>query len=360
MRLDRGNDRNSRKGEHSNVISNPRVRVGLVGAGAIGRTYVQALAGSHEAELVAVADVAPGAAEAAAAAAGVPAFDSSEELLRSIELDAVVICTPPVTHPELCVTACQAGRHVLCEKPLSIRVADARRMLAAAEQAGVLLTMASKFRYAADVQRAKEIVDSGLLGEIVLFENTFTSHVDMSRRWNSDPAISGGGVLIDNGTHSLDLLRHFLGPIKELQVVEGRRVQRLAVEDTVRIFVRSKSHVMGSVDLSWSIHKPLPGFIEIYGSQGSLSVGWKESKYRLGSGPWQVFGSGYDKLQSFVAQIENFARAIRGQEALRCTPADGLASVEAVAAAYEALNRNRWTAIGGRGFAPLETAVAAL
>lgn len=340
------------------MISNPRVRVGLIGAGAIGRVYAQALAASREAELAAVADVSLDAAAAVAEPAGVPAFGDAERLWRQVEVDAVVICTPPVTHPEICIAACQAGRHVLCEKPLSIRVSDARRMLAAAEASGAVLTMASKFRYAEDVQKAKEIVDSGLLGEIVLFENTFTSHVDMSRRWNSNPEISGGGVLIDNGTHSVDLLRNFLGPLKELQVVEGRRVQRLAVEDTVRIFVRSESDVMGSVDLSWSIHKPLPSYINIYGSLGTLLVGWQESKYKLGSGDWQVFGRGYDKLQSFVAQIDNFSRAIRGHEKLRCTPADGLASVEAIAAAYEALDRNRWTAVRSLGFTTVETAAA--
>jgi predicted dehydrogenase len=235
---------------------------------------------------------------------------------------------------------------VLCEKPLSIDSAGARRVLEAAERAGVAFTMASKFRYVDDVVRAKGIVTSGILGEIVLFENSFTSRVDMAQRWNSKPEISGGGVLIDNGTHSVDLMRYFLGPLAEVQVVEGKRSQGLCVEETVRIFVKSRAGVLGSSDLSWSINKELESYLNIYGSHGTVSVGWKESKYRQSSGrEWVVFGKGYHKLQALGSQIDNFAGAIRGEEALLITPEDALASVEVIEAAYADLRRSHWLAV---------------
>jgi predicted dehydrogenase len=209
--------------------------------------------------------------------------------------------------------------------------------------------MASKFRYVEDVVRANRIVTSGILGEIVLFENAFTSRVDMKSRWNAEPRISGGGVLIDNGTHSVDLMRYFLGPLADVQVVEGKRVQGLAVEDTVRIFVRSCNGVMGTIDLSWSINKELDSYINIYGSQGTVFVGWKESKFRQSSSrDWVTFGRGYDKIQAFRSQITNFAKAIRGEEALLITPEDALASVEVIEAAYAALHQNTWTAVNHR------------
>ena len=235
---------------------------------------------------------------------------------------------------------------VLCEKPLSIDSLSARKMIKASKQQGVLLTMASKFRYVADVVKAKSLVDSGAIGEIVLFENAFTGRVDMSSRWNSNPKIGGGGVLIDNGTHSVDITRYFLGPLAEVQVVEGKRIQELPVEDTVRIFVKSTSGVMGNIDLSWSINKELDYYLRIYGSQGTISVGWKESKYRQSpQDEWIVFGQGYNKIQAFQSQIDNFSRAILGQDNLLITAEDALASVEAVEAAYAALEQSQWTTI---------------
>lgn len=324
-----------------------KLKIGIVGAGAIAQSYVQALENNDYARVAAVADVRPEATQALAERLGCPSFESYETMAKKTRLDAVIICTPPVTHPELSIFFLDQGIHVLCEKPLAIDVQNAKAMLDAAKKSGAKLTMGSKFRYVDDVIRAKSIVASGILGEIILFENAFTSRVDMSSRWNSNPSISGGGVLIDNGAHSVDIMRYFLGPLAEVQVVEGKRVQGLSVEDTVRIFVRSTGGVMGSIDLSWSINKELDSYINIYGSQGTISVGWKESRYRQSSSrDWVVFGNGYNKVQAFTSQINNFAKAIRGDEMLLITAEDALASVEVIEATYNSLRRDHWTSVG--------------
>jgi predicted dehydrogenase len=261
--------------------------------------------------------------------------------------DAAIICTPPSTHEEIALYFLDRQAHVLCEKPFALDVVSARRMIDAARSARVKITMASKFRYVEDVIRAKSIVTSGILGEIILFENAFTARVDMAGRWNSNPTISGGGVLIDNGAHSVDLMRYFLGPLAEVQVIEGKRVQGLAVEDTVRMFVHSVGGVMGSIDLSWSLNKELDSYINIYGSHGTVSVGWKESKYHQSSSrDWVVFGKGYHKVQAFRNQVQNFARAIRGEEMLLITAQDALASVEVIEAAYRSLRQTHWVTVG--------------
>jgi predicted dehydrogenase len=322
------------------------LKFGMVGAGGIALSYAEAFKNWDVARVVAVADIRAEAAKRLSEGLRCQFYNSYQAMARKEKLDAVIVCTPPVTHPDICLYFLERKVHVLCEKPFSIDIKNARMLVDAARLAGVKLTMASKYRYVEDVLRAKSIVTSGILGEIILFENAFTSRVDMSSRWNARSEISGGGVLIDNGTHSVDLMRYFLGPLAEVQVVEGKRVQGLAVEDTVRIFVRSISGVMGSIDLSWSINKELDSYINIYGSHGTVFVGWRESKYRQStSNDWIVFGKGYDKVQAFRSQIENFSRAIRGEEALLITAEDALASVEVIEAAYAALRQNRWTAV---------------
>jgi predicted dehydrogenase len=321
-------------------------KFGLIGAGGIAQAYAQAFGNTPTAKLIAVADVRVEAAKALAEGLGAEHYPSYEAMVSSEELDAVIICTPPTTHLEISTYCLENGINVLCEKPLSVDSGSAKKMIDCAQSKGLILTMASKFRYVEDMIKAKSLMMSGILGEVVLFENAFTARVDMTNRWNSNPAISGGGVLIDNGTHSIDIMRYFLGPLAQVQVVEGKRIQGLAVEDTVQIFAKTAGGVMGNVDLSWSINKNLDYYVRIYGSQGTISIGWKESKYKQTSSPdWVVFGNGYDKVQAFQSQIENFAQAIRGEASLLITAEDALASVEVMEAAYRAMGQTQWTAV---------------
>lgn len=325
------------------MISKVEPQFVLIGAGGISRAYAQAFANGLPFQLVGVADLNPDAAAEVAQIVGARAYDDIETMCCELQPTAAIVCTPPNTHAAICVELMNLGIHVLCEKPLAITSTEARRMVNAAQDNNVTFTMGSKFRFVEDVQEARRIIESGKLGDIVLFENTFAGHVDMSDRWNSNPQISGGGVLIDNGTHSIDIMRFLLGSVTELQVVEGRRIQNLPVEDTARLFVRNKAGAMGSIDLSWSMNKVQPHFISIYGSQGTLLVGWKESKYQLaGDSEWTVFGNGYDKVAAFSNQLKNFAAAIGGHEELIIDAYDALASVMTMETAYEALNSSQW------------------
>lgn len=315
----------------------------LIGAGGISKAYAQAFADGLPYDLIGVADIRREAAEEVAKIVGAEVYDDIETMCAELQPTAAIVCTPPNTHAAICIELMNLGIHVLCEKPLAVTSHDATRMISAAENNDVTFTMGSKFRFVEDVQETRRIIESGTLGDIVLFENTFAGFCDMSQRWNSNPEISGGGVLIDNGTHSIDIMRFLLGSVTELQVVEGRRIQDLDVEDTARLFVRNKAGAMGSIDLSWSMNKVQPHFISIYGSKGTLLVGWQESKYQLaGESEWTVFGTGYDKIGAFSNQLTNFARAISGEEELIINSEDALASVMTMETAYEALRSNEW------------------
>ena len=323
-----------------------KLRFALVGAGAVAQAYLQAFEHCEDATLVAVADWRLDAAQRIAEGIGCRSFDRFERMAEACDLDAAIVCTPPVTHADISIHLMKNKIHVLCEKPFSIDALGAQRMLTVSREEGVRLTMASKFRYVDDVIRAKSIVASGVLGDIVLFENVFTTRVDMTSRWNSIPEISGGGVLIDNGTHSVDLMRYFLGPLAEVHALEGRRSQGLPVEETVSLFVRSVSGVICHIDLSWSITKQRDSFLDIYGARGAISIGWKRSLHLdFAHGKWMAFGNGYSKIHAFRKQIKNFSRAIRGEEPLLTTAEDAIASVRIIESAYQALRQNQWVPV---------------
>lgn len=320
-----------------------KLNFALIGTGGIAQTYAQAFQSSDCCKLVAVADINKDSARAFAEPFGAKNFDDYKVLAENSEIDAVIISTPPNTHPEIAMYFMRKGVNVLCEKPLCLSVAEAKAMIECAEVSNVKFTMATKFRYVEDVVKAKSMIASGVLGDIVQFENAFTARVDMSKRWNSDSDVSGGGVLMDNGTHSVDIIRYFLGAIREVLAVEAGATQNLSVDENVKLLAKTANGVTASVDLTWGINKELPNFISIYGTNGTLHIGWGASKYKLNSNPdWTTFGKGYDKVQAFKSKIENFANAIHGTEELLTKPEDALASVEVIEAAYKSLNQNLW------------------
>ncbi len=320
-----------------------KLKFALIGAGGIAQTYAQAFQQSDCCKLVAVADINQDSAKAFAEPFGAKAFSNYKSLAENTEIDAVIIATPPNTHPEIAMYFMGKGVNVLCEKPLCLSISEAKAMIGTAEATNVVFTMATKFRYCEDVVKAKAILASGVLGEVVQFENSFTAKVDMSHRWNSRKEISGGGVLIDNGTHSVDIIRYFLGAITEVLAVETSGTQNLSVDENVKLLAKTTGGVVASVDLTWGINKELPNFISVYGTNGTLHIGWRESRYKLNSSPdWTVFGKGYDKVQAFKSKIENFRNAILNGEELLTKPADALASVEVIEAAYKSLNQNLW------------------
>ena len=323
-----------------------KLKIGLIGVGAISQLYANVLRDCPVGRLVAIADVRNEAVDATAETWLCKGYSSHKELAEHADCDAIILCTPPSTHVEIATFFVDRGIPLLCEKPLSTDVDSARTICDRAQSKGVKMAMASKFRYVDDVIHAKSIISSGILGEIVLFENTFAARVDMEHRWNSDRRISGGGVLIDNGTHSVDIARYLFGPISEVLAVEGRRTQNIEVEDTANLFVHTASGAIGQIDLSWSLNKDIDTYVRVYGTDGTVQIGWQESRYRqAASSDWVTFGNGYDKLLAFRRQITNFCNYIRGTEALLISNEDAVASVEVIQAAYDSLSYGQWISV---------------
>jgi predicted dehydrogenase len=321
------------------------IRFGLVGAGSIARAYVEALAATGEARLVAVSDIQPEAAAALASTCNAEVFRSHDELADRGGCEAVIVCAPPRFHAEITLDLLGRGIAVLCEKPLSISEEAARAMIDGAMRAGVPLAMASKFRYVPALSAARQLVLNGAIGELIQVENAFSGRIDMTGRWNSDPFVSGGGVVIDNGTHSADIIRFLAGSVNSVFAVEGRRIQSDEVEDSAHLVMRCAGGALATVDLSWSADRMLDWFVRLHGNEAVIEIGWRESRLRRPGGAWTSFGDGYDKRLAFSRQLQEFCQVLRGQPGLLVQGEEALHSVAVVQAAYRSMASGSWAKI---------------
>lgn len=325
------------------------LQIGIVGCGRIAQAHAAALREISALHLAGVCDVDEGAAARLARffngaqpgnESGLSAprvFGDHNAMAQAIRLDCAIICTPPVSHPAVVRDLLQRGVHVLCEKPLATTLEAAHAMTATAARCGVLLVLALKFRFASGVLEARKILGSGLLGEVVLFENSFCQPMEMAGRWNADARVAGGGVLMDNGPHALDLARFLVGPLTQIKA-HLSRVQPLPVEDTARLCFQAQPlnagrPVAGVIDLSWSLDKGSDAFIAVHGTRGTLHIGWSGSRWRVhdngAPGEWQLF-SGYDRHEAFVRQLQNFAASVARTQSPCVSTEDALACVQTV------------------------------
>ncbi len=319
------------------------VRLGLLGCGGIAQTHLEAIARVGRVQLSSVQDLDPRAAQNAAAKYGARAVSSADEIFSDSQIDAVILCVPPAFHFEFIKKAVASGKHTLCEKPFTITVKEAEEIKRLSTSTDRLVMMASKFRFVEDVIQARKLVQSGILGEIVMAEVIFCSIVDMEKRWNSNRAVSGGGGLIDNGSHAGDVIKYLVGPIKSVHAQAGKRSQKMDVEDTARLHFETEDHIVGMVDLSWSLYKHTPNYVNIFGTQGTIEVGWGQSQlWDSKEKTSKIFGNGYKKLDAFVKQIEHFSDCIEKKSLPILGIDDAIDSVRVIESAYTSIQEKRW------------------
>jgi len=323
--------------------SSDKIRLALIGCGGIAQTHLEAIAKVSRVKLEAVQDPNLKAAEAASVKYQCRLVQNAEEIWQDKTVEAVLICAPPRFHYPLMKKALESDKHVLCEKPFTTNVKEAEEIKRLSASKNKLVMMASKFRFVQDVIEARKLVQSGVIGDVVLSEVIFCSVVDMSSRWNSDLQVAGGGVLIDNGSHAVDVIRYLVGPIKSVYAQAGKKTQPLQVEDTARLHFETDSHIIGMVDLSWSLYKHTANYVNIFGTLGTIEVGWQQSQiWDAKNKSSKVFGNGYKKLDAFVNQIEHFADCVQGKTTPILGVDDAIESVRVIDAAYTSIREKKW------------------
>ena len=323
------------------------MRVGIIGLGRAGRIHLDAWQTVHDARVCAIAERS-GEIRRWAREAGLRAYADPLEMIAREPLDAVSICTPPVSHAPLAVACLGHNLNVLCEKPLALTRADALRMLRAAARVGRHLLLATKFRHVPDVVRARELITQGEIGEPVAFEIDFSSMVDMSERWNSRRALAGGGVVIDNGCHAFDIVAFLFGTVSRVLATRLKPLQDIGVEDSATILVSAGRGLVGRIDLSWSLNTGRESFVTVYGSGGTIEVGWRGSQLRRPGRSPVAIGTGYDKGEAHRRMLASFQALVAGDTPPWISAGECLRTVAAVEAAYLSLRSENWVQVDMR------------
>ncbi|HZZ63509.1 MAG TPA: Gfo/Idh/MocA family oxidoreductase [Roseiarcus sp.] len=355
-------------------MQSARIKIGLVGAGAIMRLgHAPTIKASAEAELVAVFDADVKRAEAIAKEFGGKPFDNLEAMLDVAGLDAVIVATPNKFHEEGVVAAAKHGKHVLCEKPLTIDAAGARRVVKACEDAKVILQVGFNQRFWAQVEIAKQLIQAGFIGKVHQMRSIYSEKstaYPASTRYRYNLEQSGGATIIDLTIHRIDLARHLVG---DFSGVFGELIHSALpelVDDNVFLLARFSNGARGS--LASNRYSPNIGDgTDLFGTEGTIHIA-SETASPFASAPlavyterpaadlpdvlreahypeawWKSFEGGWitvkpPRQSPYRKQFAAFCESIREGKAAKISGFDGLRAQEFVQGAYLSMRSGTW------------------
>lgn len=336
-----------------------KLPIAVIGAGLIGITHIDRVLKSPDAELAGIADPTPAAA-GLARSLGVPCFPDHQSLLAAVKPKGVIVATPNVTHAQITVDCLEQGAAVLVEKPIADTLADGRRICEASRAAGLPVLVGHQRRHNPIMRKAKAIVGAGTLGRPVSATVMCTwlkprDYFNVS--WRREP---GGGPILINLIHDIDLMRHLFGEIDSVQALASNAVRGFDVEDSAVVALRFRNGALGTVTVSDTAAAPwnwdlAAGEAERFprqdinahfytGTEGSLTLPRLEVwRYRRDQGAAQGW---HDPLSMertaphtgcpYTEQIRHFAALIEGREAPVCSAQDGFRTLEATLAVTQA------------------------
>ncbi|MDA0710121.1 MAG: Gfo/Idh/MocA family oxidoreductase [bacterium] len=316
----------------------PPLKWGILGAGSVAQRRVipgmQSLEG-HRVSALMVRDM--NRAQSLAEKFRIPnAYSDISGLICDPEVDAVYVSSPVNLHRGHVLAAAEAGKHVLCEKPMAMTVGECQEMIAVCDRAGVQFQICFVMRGWAIYRHIREMIAEGRLGRVVEIRAHLAKWSPNQEGWRVDPAQSGGGVLMDMGAHYFDLFRFLVGDFSRVSAMGSSEVFQWQTEDTSFVITRFQNGAHGVMGLSFAI--PFNGnVLEIYGSKGSLFLG---SDLRVVTSAGEVteavvFPDYYRGL------LENFSACVAGRANPIATGWDGLRNIEVIEAAYRSDRESR-------------------
>lgn len=256
------------------------IGVAIVGTGSISRAHIEGYRQFPEScRIVAVVDIVAERAQAAAAAIGpdVAWYTDFAEAYARDDVHLVSVCTPPFVHAPAAIAALEAGKHVLVEKPMAASLEEADAMLAAAKAHDRILSVVFQYRFGADWWRAKQVVASGLLGELHFGKaecQWWRGESYYDAWWRGTWEMECGGAVINHAVHHIDMLLWLMGPVESVYAEIGTVAHDIEVEDLGLAIVRFQSGALGHIVGTVADHHNLDR-IEVTGSQGAISLPWR-------------------------------------------------------------------------------------
>ena len=316
------------------------IKVGVLGGGGILDAHIRGYrAYANAIEVVAVADVVEETARRRAAELDAATYTDFRQMILEADLDAVDICLPHYLHAEAIVAAAQAGKHILCEKPLCLTVLQADEVQQAVNTAGVTLMCAHNQLYLPAVAKAKQLLDQGILGTVYEVRTTDSFYNDFDPQnmgWRASAATSGGGELMDTGYHPTYLMLHLAGgsPVEATALLSRHRLRFMEGEDSAQVLVRFENGVVGQLVTSWA-YDPPPGTqrFSVVGELGSLRSDGRSLTVTLRGSSSQTYD--FEDVDTYAYEIGQFADCLRSGIRPLHTEKEGIDVLCLILAAYE-------------------------
>lgn len=330
----------------------------MIGVGSIADLHAEGYRRNENCRLVGVTDISKDLAEMKAKKYGAgKVYDTVEKLLADPEVEAVDIAVPTVSHMPLAVMACEAGKHVMLEKPMGRTVEECDKIVAAADRAGVNLMVDHSLRYFPPFKLAKKIVDEEGIGDLVKTRATHMGWGYMG--WRADPEQAGGGLLIEGAVHPLYLSEWFLGKVTQVSAVTGKTPHTsMPTEDVAMIVLKGAKDAFGIVDAN--LNGPFPlwdDHLEIVGTKGMVIANGAEQQIIRGppvwhfkDGSWRAFREKtfgdefpfevpneveWNWPKCFTYAVAEYIASIQENRKPLTTGRDGRRAIELVQACYE-------------------------
>lgn len=305
--------------------------------------YAGVLSALPDVEITVIADEDAERGQAAAKQFGTQWVGSIDEAL-AMDVDCVVICSENVHHKHMTVAAAKAGKHVLCEKPLATTIEDALEMISTCEEAGVQLMTAFPVRFNSTIVALKQAVHSDTFGETLTIAARNPGTCPHS--WFVDPALSGGGAVIDHTVHVVDVLRYIYGEeVTEVYAESDNRMYGYEGDDTGMLMFRLSNGVPVSLDTSWSRPRNWPIWggvtLDVIGEKGVLFADAYGDNYEMAETEGPSFTWRSNEVSGDPEMVTAFIDAVRNGTPVPVTGVDGLRALEVALAAMKSAESHK-------------------